>query len=204
MLRLELKVLADVGLLGMPNAGKSTFLSAVSQARPKIADYPFTTLYPQLGVVYIGHSSSFVIADIPGLIEGAASGTGLGTRFLRHLGRTRILLHMVDIMPLDEKNLAESVHEIESELEKYDETLAAMERWLVLNKVDTIATGQAREVEQELVEKITWTAPVYRISAVTGEGCKKLTNDIMARLAEMDEQLNDDQVEAVESAVVSP
>ena len=187
VLKLELRVLADVGLLGLPNAGKSTFLSAVSHARPKIADYPFTTLHPQLGVVDVGESSSFVIADIPGLIEGAASGSGLGTRFLRHLARTRVLLHMVDIMPLDGKDLAECVREIETELEKFDRTLAGMERWLVLNKIDTITADQARQIERDLVERIGWNGPVYRISAVTGKGCERLVNDIMSRLIEMDE-----------------
>ena len=187
-LKLELKVLADVGLLGLPNAGKSTFLSAVSHARPKIADYPFTTLHPQLGVVDIGHASSFVIADIPGLIEGAARGAGLGFRFLRHLKRTRILLHMVDIAPLDEKDAAEAVREIEVELSAFDESLAHQERWLVLNKIDTVEPARAEGLQGEITAELGWPGPVYRISAVTGEGCKRLTDDIMTRLTRIQEE----------------
>jgi GTP-binding protein len=186
LIKLELKVLADVGLLGLPNAGKSTFLSAVSHARPKIADYPFTTLHPQLGVVDIGQSNGFVIADIPGLIEGAAQGVGLGIRFLKHLKRTRILLHLVDIAPIDGKELALSVREIEHELMSFEQSLAAQERWLVLNKIDTISEMEAKEIETKLKKDLGWTAPVYRISAVTGAGCEKLTNDLMDRLLEID------------------
>jgi GTP-binding protein len=188
LIKLELKVLADVGLLGLPNAGKSTFLSAVSHARPKIADYPFTTLHPQLGVVDIGHSNGFVIADIPGLIEGAAQGVGLGVRFLKHLKRTRILLHLVDIAPIDGKELESSIHEIEHELVNFDQTLAEKERWLVLNKIDTITETKAKDIESKLTNDLGWTGPVYRISAVTGAGCEKLTNDLMDRLLEIDEE----------------
>ena len=187
-IKLELKVLADVGLLGLPNAGKSTFLSVVSHARPKIADYPFTTLHPQLGVVDIGHSSSFVIADIPGLIEGAARGAGLGIRFLKHLKRTRILLHMVDTAPLDDKDLVQAVHEIEAELANFDQVLAHQERWLVLNKIDAIESSDAAALQAELTGQLGWAGPVYRISAVTGEGCKQLTNDIMERLTRIQEE----------------
>ncbi len=190
LLKLELKVLADVGLLGLPNAGKSTLVSAVSHARPKIADYPFTTLYPQLGVVDVGHSdgysNSFVIADIPGLIEGAAEGVGLGIQFLKHLKRTRVLLHMVDIAPMDDRDLADGIREIENELSRFDQSLIEKERWLVLNKIDAIDPQRAGEIEKELKKKLDWRAPIYKISAATGEGCSKLTNDLMNHLLEMD------------------
>lgn len=196
LIKLELKVLADVGLLGLPNAGKSTLLSTVSHARPKIADYPFTTLYPQLGVVDIGHSSglaggfarSFVMADIPGLIEGAAQGAGLGIQFLKHLKRTRILLHLVDIAPIDGKDLAQNVREIEHELGGFDQALANKERWLVLNKIDAVAPQEALAIESALKKKLAWTSSIYRISAVTGEGCNTLTHDLMNRLVLLDEQ----------------
>ena len=195
LIRLELKVLADVGLLGLPNAGKSTLLSAVSHARPKIADYPFTTLHPQLGVVDVGHGghvvSSFVMADIPGLIAGAAQGTGLGIQFLKHLKRTRILLHLIDIAPVGEKNLADGVREIERELAEFDPTLAAKECWLVLNKMDAITAQQASTIESVLTKQLAWTSPVYRISAVTGEGCDTLINSLMIRL----QTAKDDQAE---------
>lgn len=190
-LKLELKVLADVGLLGLPNAGKSTLLNAVSHARPKIADYPFTTLHPQLGVVDVGHAqsgvNSFVIADIPGLIEGAAQGIGLGIQFLKHLKRTRILLHIVDIAPIDGKELIDSIREIEHELLEFDSSLTAKERWLVLNKIDTIDNAEAEKIESKLRNKLSWKASIYRISAVTGEGCEILTNGLMSRLMEIDE-----------------
>ncbi len=190
LIRLELKVLADVGLLGLPNAGKSTLLSTVSHARPKIADYPFTTLHPQLGVVDVGHDSgsanSFVMADIPGLIKGAAQGIGLGMQFLKHLKRTRILLHLVDIAQA-EKCLVNSVRELERELIAFDQSLADKERWLVLNKVDAISAEEAIAIEAELKEKLAWTSPVYRISAVTGEGCATLTNKLMNQLMRLDE-----------------
>ncbi len=189
LIKLELKVLADVGLLGLPNAGKSTLLSAVSHARPKIADYPFTTLHPQLGVVDIGHASSFVIADIPGLIEGAAEGVGLGTRFLKHLKRTRILLHMVDCAPIDGKDVYESVREIEREICDFGESLGNRERWLVLNKIDSVPAGDADQITRDLVDRLDWQGPVYKISAVTREGCATLTNDIMDRLNMIQEEL---------------
>ena len=178
-LRLELKVLADVGLLGMPNAGKSTLISAVSNARPKIADYPFTTLHPNLGVVRTGPERSFVIADIPGLIEGAADGVGLGVRFLKHLARTRILLHLVDLAPFDEG--VDPVHEaraIVEELRKYDETLADKPRWLVLNKIDMIAEDERAERVAQFVREYGWEGKVYQISAATREGTDALMLDI--------------------------
>ena len=178
-LRLELKVLADVGLLGMPNAGKSTLISAVSNARPKIADYPFTTLHPNLGVVRTGPERSFVIADIPGLIEGAADGVGLGVRFLKHLARTRILLHLVDLAPFDEN--VDTVHEaraIVEELRKYDEALADKLRWLVLNKLDMIAEEERADKVAQFVRDYGWTGKVYQISAATREGTDALMADI--------------------------
>ena len=174
-LKLELKVLADVGLLGMPNAGKSTLITAVSNARPKIADYPFTTLHPNLGVVRVGSERSFVIADIPGLIEGAAEGAGLGHRFLRHLQRTGVLLHLVDIAPFDENidPVADAVA-IVNELRKYDEALVEKPRWLVLNKVDMIPEEDRKKVVADFVKKFKWDGPVFEISALTGLGCDKL------------------------------
>lgn len=174
-LKLELKVLADVGLLGMPNAGKSTLITAVSNARPKIADYPFTTLHPNLGVVRVGHERSFVIADIPGLIEGAAEGAGLGHRFLRHLQRTGVLLHLVDLAPFDEgvDNVADA-KAIVNELRKYDEALAEKPRWLVLNKIDMIPEEERAAKVKDFIKRFKWKGPVFEISALTGLGCEKL------------------------------
>ncbi|MGI9317531.1 MAG: Obg family GTPase CgtA, partial [bacterium] len=160
LLKLELKVLADVGLLGLPNAGKSTFLAAVSSARPKIADYPFTTLYPQLGVVDVGESNGFVVADIPGVIEGAAAGVGLGIAFLKHLNRTRILLHLVDLAPLDQKDIVDAVREIENELRTFDNNLGERERWLVLNKTDLVDAVDLEKIKQQVVLDLEWRAPV--------------------------------------------
>lgn len=178
-LRLELKVLADVGLLGMPNAGKSTFIRAVSAARPKVANYPFTTLVPNLGVVSVQAHQSFVIADIPGLIEGAAEGAGLGIRFLKHLVRTRLLLHLVDVAPYDGSSPAESVQAIAAELEKFSETLSNRERWLVLNKVDMVAEEDREAHCQAIIDELGWQGPVFRISALSGEGAKPLTQAVM-------------------------
>lgn len=174
-LKLELKVLADVGLLGMPNAGKSTLITAVSNARPKIADYPFTTLHPNLGVVRVGQERSFVIADIPGLIEGAAEGAGLGHRFLRHLQRTGVLLHLVDLAPFDEgvDNVADA-KAIVNELRKYDEALAEKPRWLVLNKIDMIPEDERAAKVKDFIKRFKWKGPVFEISALTGLGCEKL------------------------------
>ena len=179
-LKLELKVLADVGLLGMPNAGKSTLIRAVSAARPKVADYPFTTLEPNLGVIRVDHNRSFVMADIPGLIEGAAEGVGLGHRFLKHLTRTRVLLHIVDMAPLSEA--VDPVHEAQAlikELQKYDESLYQKPRWLVLNKTDMLPAEIRDEHCQQFIDKLGWQGPVFKISALTGEGCKTLTYAIM-------------------------
>jgi GTP-binding protein len=184
-LHLELQVLADVGLLGLPNAGKSTFIRAVSAARPKVADYPFTTLYPNLGVVSIEAGRHFVMADIPGLIEGAADGAGLGIRFLKHLSRTRLLLHLVDLQPLDEQ--ADPVHDvrvIEGELEHYDEDLADKERWLVFNKIDLLPPDERAEKCAEILDRLGWDGPVFQVSALTGEGCKQVAQAIMNYLEE--------------------
>lgn len=184
-LQLELRLLADAGLIGLPNAGKSTLLRAISQATPKIADYPFTTLHPQLGVVDIGLGKSFVVADIPGLIEGAARGAGLGIQFLRHLRRTRLLLHVVDAAPFDnEQNLAQEIQIIESELEQFDHDLAKSDRWLVLNKIDMLSQEQLEKTKQQLINDYKWNAPLYTISALTGDGCDALCNGIMQWLDE--------------------
>lgn len=174
VLRLELKLLADVGLLGFPNAGKSTFIRAVSAATPKVADYPFTTLYPNLGVVSVEPGRSFVIADIPGLIEGAADGAGLGSLFLRHVQRTRLLLHLVDIAPMDYEGSAvspaEQVRAIERELRKYDPAMLEKPRWLVLNKADLMFEDEAREAAEKIVAELGWTGPWYLVSALGREG----------------------------------
>jgi GTPase len=176
-LALELRVLADVGLLGLPNAGKSSFIRAVSSARPKVADYPFTTLNPSLGVVRAGHAS-FVIADIPGLIEGAAEGAGLGHQFLRHLARTRLLLHVVD---LSDEHAAQGARAIAAELKKYDATLHRKPRWLLLNKVDALDDAEARA--KKLVRELRWTRPWFAVSALSGEGCERVTKAIAKELS---------------------
>ncbi len=187
-LRLEMQVLADVGLAGLPNAGKSTFITAVSAARPKVADYPFTTLHPNLGVVSVGVAESFVIADIPGLIEGAAEGAGLGIQFLKHLSRTRLLLHIVDIASEEiGNNPVEDIRTIEKELEKYGSDLLDKERWLVLNKTDLMLEEDREILSNEIIEQLGWTGQVFNISAVTGDGCKELTYKIKHRLDEIDE-----------------
>ena len=179
-LEMELRVLADVGLLGMPNAGKSTFIRAVSAARPKVAEYPFTTLHPNLGVVRVNESRSFVVADIPGLIEGAAEGAGLGHQFLRHLQRTHLLLHLVDIAPFDEGvDPANEVRALANELKKYDAALAKKPRWLVMNKADLLDPAQAKKRAAALVKKLKWTKPWFLIAGISGEGCRKLTFKVM-------------------------
>jgi GTP-binding protein len=183
-LRLELKVLADVGLLGMPNAGKSTLIRAVSAARPKVADYPFTTLAPHLGVVRVDVNASFVIADIPGLIEGAADGAGLGHRFLRHLARTRLLLHVVDIAPIDpDADPVRDAKAIVEELARYDPDLAAKPRWLVLNKLDLVPPDERDARVAAFVKAYRWKGPVHAVSAATGAGCRELVFDIQRWLA---------------------
>jgi GTP-binding protein len=182
-IRLELKVLADVGLLGMPNAGKSTFIRAVSAAKPKVADYPFTTLHPNLGVVRVDNNRSFVIADIPGLIEGAAEGAGLGHQFLRHLQRTRLLLHIVDLAPFDESvDPVREAKAIVEELRKYDQALYEKPRWLVLNKVDMVPADEREARVKAFLKRYKWKGPCFTISALTGEACPALTYAIMAHL----------------------
>jgi GTP-binding protein len=184
-LKLELKVLADVGLLGLPNAGKSTLIRAVSAARPKVADYPFTTLHPNLGVVRVDHHRSFVIADIPGLIEGAAEGAGLGHQFLRHLQRTGLLLHVVDIAPHDqESDPVRDAKAIIGELKKYDVDLYRKPRWLVINKVDLLPPETREKTVRAFVRKLGWKGKTFTISALTGEGCQPLTYAIMDHLDE--------------------
>jgi len=186
-LHLEMKVLADIGLLGFPNAGKSTLISAVSAARPKVADYPFTTLYPNLGVVRVGLDSSFVIADIPGLIEGAAEGAGLGVQFLKHLQRTRLLLHLVDIAPLDETPPAEAVRKLEQELVNFDSSLGEKIRWLVFTKTDVLEKAEAEEIAKRVVDELGWCAPWFMISSVTRSGTDELVQSIGRTLDEMTE-----------------
>ncbi|WP_372831074.1 Obg family GTPase CgtA [Pontibacterium sp.] len=189
-LKLELKILADVGLLGLPNAGKSTFIRAVSAAKPKVANYPFTTLVPNLGVVRIEKHRSFVIADIPGIIEGAAEGAGLGIRFLKHLARNRLLLHIVDMAPWDGVSPAEAAEVAVGELEKFSGTLAEQPRWLVLNKLDMVPEGEREERCQSVIDALNWEGPVYRISAISKEGTDLLAREIQTFL--------DDRLYAIE------
>ena len=182
-LYLELKVLADVGLLGMPNAGKSTLIRSISSAKPKVADYPFTTLQPNLGVVRVVADKSFVVADIPGLIEGAAEGAGLGHQFLRHLTRTRLLLHLVDIAPLNpDVDPVKEARAIAKELQKYDESLYRKPRWLVLNKADMLQPEQRDVIVAEFLRRFRWKGPHFLISALTGEGCRELCFAVMEHL----------------------
>jgi GTP-binding protein len=183
-LKLELKVLADVGLLGMPNAGKSTLIAAISNARPKIADYPFTTLHPNLGVVRVGPEKSFVVADVPGLIEGASEGAGLGHQFLRHLQRTRVLLHLVDVAPFDDSiDPVAQAKAIALELKKFDPELYNKPRWLVLNKLDMIPADEREALVKDIVKRLRYKGPVFEISALTREGCERLVQTVYQHLA---------------------
>jgi GTP-binding protein len=191
-LKLELRLLADVGLLGFPNAGKSTLIRSVSAARPKVADYPFTTLHPNLGVVRVGPYRSFVMADIPGLIEGAAEGHGLGIRFLKHLQRTRLLLHIVDIAPLDpDTDIASEAQAIVGELERFSPELAERPRWLVINKTDLLPDEDVQERVEQLVSALDWQGPVYRISALANVGTEALARDVLARVEELAAESDD-------------
>jgi GTPase len=203
-LELELKVIADVGLLGLPNAGKSTLIRAVSAARPRVADYPFTTLHPNLGVVAVGPHRSFVMADIPGLIEGAAEGAGLGIRFLKHLQRTRLLLHLVDIAPLDpESDPVRDARAITRELRKFSKELAAKPRWLVLNKRDLLPPGEAHKRARAIVRRLGYRGPQFLISGATGEGTGALCEAVMALLEERDRAARE-RASSPEDAGASP
>lgn len=181
-IRLELNILADVGMLGLPNAGKSTFIRAVSAAEPKVADYPFTTLIPSLGVVKVEEYRSFVVADIPGLIEGASEGAGLGIRFLKHLTRCRILLHLVDLLPADESDPAENAISIEKEIESFSPTLATRDRWLVLNKSDLITAEELEEQKRRIIAALNWQGRVYVVSALARKGTQQLCEDLLTHL----------------------
>lgn len=189
-LKLELKLLADVGLLGLPNAGKSTFISVVSNATPKIADYPFTTLSPQLGVVRVSEYRSFVIADVPGLIEGAAEGAGLGIRFLKHLSRTRLLLHLVDIAPIDQSDPVVSIRQIWTELAKFSEDLAAKPQWLVFNKIDLLPEAEVSVKIDQIVNRLDWKGPVFAISSIRHEGTALLCQRLMEALQQVGDREN--------------
>ncbi|PTY38901.1 GTPase ObgE [Saccharospirillum sp. MSK14-1] len=191
-LRLELKVIADVGLLGLPNAGKSTLIRSVSAAKPKVADYPFTTMVPNLGVVRIDDSRSFVMADIPGLIEGASEGAGLGIRFLKHLVRTRVLLHLVDLYPVDESDPAVNARVIAEELEAFSPALAQRERWLVLTKTDLLPDDERQARIDAVIDALDWDGPVFAVSALSGDGTQALTAELMNWLEADDQALADD------------
>jgi GTP-binding protein len=192
-LKLELKVLADVGLLGMPNAGKSSLITAISNARPKIADYPFTTLHPNLGVVRVAAEQSFVVADIPGLIEGASEGAGLGHLFLRHLQRTHLLLHLVDFAPFDDEiDPVAQAKAIVGELKKYDQALYDKPRWLVLNKMDMVPLEEREKRVKDFVKRFKWKGPVFQISALTREGCEPLIRAIYKHVASLKNVVPDD------------
>lgn len=184
-LRLELQLLADVGLLGLPNAGKSTLIRAVSSAKPKVADYPFTTMRPHLGVVRMAEQQSFVMADIPGVIEGASEGAGLGLRFLKHLSRTKFLLHLIDVAPPGNNDPLEDAKTIIEELKSYDPTLADKQRWLVFTKIDQLDAETLKEMTNHIIKGLSWTDPVFMISAITQTGTQDLCNAIMRSLNEL-------------------
>ncbi|MAV53704.1 MAG: GTPase ObgE [Gammaproteobacteria bacterium TMED260] len=192
-LQLQLRLVADVGLLGLPNAGKSTLIRSVSAAKPKVADYPFTTLVPNLGVVSLGLERSFVMADIPGLIEGASEGAGLGFRFLKHLSRTRLLLHLIDAMPVDGSDPVANARSIIGELENFSPTLASKERWLVINKVDLMQADAVEELISALRSELDWQGEIHQISALSGIGCNDLCENLMASIEEHRRRLLDDE-----------
>jgi GTP-binding protein len=201
-LKLELKLIADVGLVGLPNAGKSTLIRSMSAAKPKVADYPFTTLHPNLGVVSVGQFQSFVMADVPGLIEGAAEGAGLGIQFLKHLQRTRLLLHLVDIAPLDiDDDPADAFRSIEKEVNKYSAELADKPRWLVINKIDLLATDDLEVAKEMLLGELEWTGPIFLVSAETGAGTEALGQSVMQELELLDEA--EEEAEKIRDASLS-
>jgi GTP-binding protein len=192
-LQLQLRLVADVGLLGLPNAGKSTLIRSISAAKPKVADYPFTTLVPNLGVVSLGLERSFVMADIPGLIEGASEGAGLGFRFLKHLSRTRLLLHLIDAMPVDGSDPVANARSIIRELENFSPTLASKERWLVINKIDLMQADAIEELISALRSELDWQGEIHQISALSGIGCHDLCENLMASIEEHRQRLQDDE-----------
>jgi GTPase len=192
-LQLQLRLVADVGLLGFPNAGKSTLIRSVSAATPKVADYPFTTLVPNLGVISLGLERSFVMADIPGLIEGASEGAGLGFRFLKHLSRTRLLLHLVDALPADGSDPVDNAQKIISELEKFSPTLAQKERWLVINKVDLLDDDSLEQLRQGLRERLDWQGEIFEISALNNAGCREMCEGLMSSIESHRVQLAEDE-----------
>ena len=194
-LKLELMLLADVGLLGLPNAGKSTFIRSVSAAKPKVADYPFTTLVPNLGVVRQDAQRSFVIADIPGLIEGAADGAGLGIRFLKHLERCRVLLHMIDLLPADQSDPVENAKAIIAELEKYSPKLAAKPRWLIFNKIDLLLEEEVDELKEKIIEALGWEGPTFQISAFQKQNTEELCREVMNFIEELPVELESEEEE---------
>ncbi|MFT4887994.1 MAG: GTP-binding protein [Pseudohongiellaceae bacterium] len=193
LLQLQLRLVADVGLLGLPNAGKSTLIRAVSAARPKVADYPFTTLVPNLGVISLGLERSFVMADVPGLIEGAAEGAGLGFRFLKHLSRTRLLIHLIDVLPIDESDPVDNAQKIIAELGKFSATLGEKERWLVLNKTDLINPDDLKELKAKIKSALNWEGEIFEIAAINKEGCRELCEKLMDTIEIHRQKLQEDE-----------
>ncbi len=198
-LKLEMQVMADVGLLGYPNAGKSSLIRAISAAKPRVADYPFTTLHPNLGVVSVDAFRSFVVADIPGLIEGASEGVGLGHQFLRHLSRTKLLLHIVDVAPIDQSNPAEQAKKLIAELEKYSDTLLNKPRWLVLNKIDLIDKHNLETIKQEIIKQLDYSGKVFTISAIQKQGTQEIIYQLMDYIDSTKKQNEQDQAETTEA-----
>ena len=203
VLQLQLKVVADVGLLGLPNAGKSTLIRAITAARPKVADYPFTTLVPNLGVVSLGLDRNFIVADIPGLIEGAAEGAGLGFRFLKHLSRTRLLLHLVDVLPVDGSDPVQNVQKIMAELQKFSPALARKECWLVFNKIDLLTEEQLQEIEERIRNQLGWSQPIFAISATNKQGLDELCEALMKAIEQHRQLMIENQDYAAAQAALA-